>query len=71
MAVTQLHQRAQMGVEANPFDTVAHKGLDFSGVQAGSAGAGVDFRSQANDSQIGKRHPLAQTDNGQMIKSLQ
>jgi hypothetical protein len=40
-------------------------------MQAGGAGAGVDFCPKAGDSQIRKRHPLAQTDNGQMVKCLQ
>ena len=60
-----------MGIETYPFDTVALKRLDLGGVQAGGTGAGVDFRAQAGDAQIGQRHPLAQTDNGQMIKCLQ
>jgi hypothetical protein len=71
VTVTQLYQGAQMGIETYPLDTIAHKRLDFGGVQAGGTGTGVDFRAQAGDSQIGKRHPLAQTDNGQVIKSLQ
>ena len=69
--MTQLHQRAQMSVETHPLGTIAHKRLDFSGVQAGRTGAGVDFGAQACDAQIGESHPLAQTDNGQMIKCLQ
>ncbi len=69
--VPQLHHRAQVRSEAHPLFPVALERLDVGGMQAGGAGAGVDFCPKASDSQIRERHPLAQTDNGQMVKCLQ
>ena len=69
--VTQLHHRAQVRGKTHPLLAVAFERFDVGGMQAGGTGTGVDFRPQARDSQIRERHPLAQTDNGQMVKCLQ